>query len=102
MVTHRCQYCDSDYPCDSMQEVSEDVYRCDCKAVDSCPGCLEHGACEHCGTRSAGSEINECLCEPCAQTWLDNYDPEPDSDPVTITELSERAHRERAELRRRD
>lgn len=103
-VTHRCSFCDSDYACDTMQEVSEDVYRCECKSVDSCPGCSEHGACESCGSRPAmGEHPNQFLCGECLHNWLDNYEPEePDYDPVTIGELSDRAYRERAELRRRD
>ncbi len=100
-VTHRCQFCDSDYPCDTMQEVSEDVYRCSCKSVDSCPGCSEHGACEDCGAKSATGDGHKPFhCAECAE----GYEP-PEreyDDGVSIAELSERAYRERAELRRRD
>jgi hypothetical protein len=101
-ITHRCQWCDGDYACDTTQEVSEDVYRCQCKAVDSCPGCSEHGACEKCGTAPAtGDGHQPFYCGPCGEAWLDNYEP-PDEDydgGVSIAELSERAYRERAEGR---
>lgn len=99
LYTHRCQFCDSDFPCDTMQEVSDDVYRCECKHVDTCPGCSEHGACEDCGKAPAtGDGHKPFFCEPCEETWLDNYDGPPDGDAgsVGIAELSERAYTERA------
>lgn len=105
MVTHRCQYCDGDYRCDTMREVFEGVYRCECKAVDTCPGCSEHGACEECGQQPAiGAHENPWLCAECLHEYIDNYDgpAEPDYDAPSIAELSERAYRERAELRKRD
>lgn len=97
-VTHRCGFCDADYPCDTMREVSEDVYRCECESVESCPGCLTNGACESCGKVPAtGDGHRPFYCAACEEQWLENYDgpSEPDYDPVTITELSERAQRER-------
>lgn len=98
VVHHRCAYCESDYPCDTMREVSEDVYRCDCKETQECPGCSEHGACEQCGKAPAtGDGHQPFYCAACEESWLDNYDgPEPDYDGVSISELSDRAYRERA------
>lgn len=103
-VTHRCQFCDSDYVCDTMHEVSEDVYRCQCKSVDTCPGCSDNGACEKCEKAPAtGDGHQPFYCEACEADWLDNYEPDdPDPDPVTLAEFSDRAYRDRAELRRRD
>lgn len=101
---HRCEWCDSDFPCETMQEVSEDVYRCECPSTDECPGCSKHGACECCGKAPAtGDGHQPFYCAACEETWLDNYDgPEPDYDGVSIRELSDRAYRDRAELRKRD
>lgn len=100
-VTHRCQFCDGDYACDTFEQGENEhghaVSRCQCQAVDSCPGCSEHGACEQCGKAPAtGDGHQPFYCGPCEEKWLDNYDgPEPDYDPVTIQELSDRAYRER-------
>lgn len=103
-VTHCCQYCGADYACDTMREVSEDVYRCECASVDSCPGCLTSGACESCGKAPAtGDGQKPFFCGPCEEDWLDNYEPgDDDGRGVSIAELSDRASTERAELRRRD
>jgi len=67
-----------------------------------CIPCQTHGLCEDCGERPAGAELNVFLCESCAATWLDNYEPPEDDGGVSIAELSDRAYRERAELRKRD
>lgn len=104
-VQHRCQWCSGDYPCDTTQEVSEGVYRCSCKAVDECPGCSENGACEECGHAPAtGDGHKPFFCGPCEERWVDNYSgpDEPDYGGVSIAELSERAYRDRTEMRRRD
>lgn len=103
-INHRCQWCDGDYPCSTTEEVSEGIFRCQCASTDECPGCSKNGACEDCGKAPAtGDGHRPFYCAACEERWLENYDgPEPDYDTVTITELSERAYRERAEIRRRD
>ena len=85
---HRCECCDGDYPCNTTEEISEGVYRCECVAVHCCPGCAEHGACEECGKAPAtGDGHQPFYCAACEATWLDNYDgPEPDYDAVTLDE----------------
>jgi hypothetical protein len=73
-VQHRCQFCDSDYACDTTQEVSEGVYRCECKAKDECPGCSKHGACEDCSRKPAtGEHPKAWLCGDCADEWIENH-----------------------------
>lgn len=103
---HRCQWCEQDYPCDTLQEISHNKWRCDCPSFNECPGCSQHGACECCGQASAtGDGHKPFYCGPCEEVWIDNYDGPPDSDAgggVSIAELSDRAYRDRAELRRRD
>ena len=45
-VTHRCKWCDSDYPCDTFVEGEDEhghaVSACDCKATDTCPLCSDY------------------------------------------------------------
>lgn len=99
--THRCQWCDGDYPCTTTEEVREGVYRCACASTDACHGCREHGACEECGERSAaGADEHPSLCAECLKTWLDNYDgPEPDYGAVTLQEQYDAAARVKREQR---
>lgn len=90
--THRCQFCDQDYP--GLGMTGEDEHgdeRCDCPVTDTCPGCSEHGACEDCGQRPAGSEINQFLCDPCAERWTENREP-PDPDLNAPTPRERYAH----------
>lgn len=72
MTFHTCQFCDGRYPCETTEEVSEGVYRCECKSVDECPGCSEHGACERCGQAPAGDERNLFMCSACAEATEDS------------------------------
>lgn len=105
MTTHRCQFCDSDYPCHSFVEGEDENHRqrwaCDCKSTDECPGCSEHGACEDCGQASAGDERSMFRCTPCADVWMDNYEPpEPDLNDVSAGERMADGYRVMAERRK--
>jgi len=70
-VTHRCQFCESDYPCATFitgeDEHGRERSSCECKSTDECPGCSEHGACEDCGKAPAGDERSMFYCTPCAE-----------------------------------
>ena len=45
LVTHRCQFCDADYPCDTFREGEDeqghDVSACDCPKTSTCPDCAD-------------------------------------------------------------
>jgi len=77
-VTHRCQWCDSDYPCDTFEQGENEhghaVYRCECKSKDECPGCSQNGACESCQRHPAmGEHPQPWLCAECLSEWIDNH-----------------------------
>jgi len=98
-VTHRCQFCDSDYPCDTFVQGEDEHGReraaCDCKATDECPGCSEHGACEECGKAPAtGDGHKPFFCEPCEVEWIDNYSgpDEADYGGVSLSEQMDAAY----------
>jgi len=45
-VTHRCSFCDSDYPCDTFR-LGEDEHgrersACECRETDTCPLCSDY------------------------------------------------------------
>ena len=45
-VTHRCQWCDADYACDTFVEGEDEHGRersaCDCREKDTCPLCSDY------------------------------------------------------------
>ena len=75
-VTHRCSFCDSDYPCDTFRQGEDEHGRersaCDCKSTTECPGCSEHGACERCGKAPAGDDRAMFFCADCAEATEDS------------------------------
>jgi len=45
-VTHRCQFCDSDYPCATFitgaDEHGRERSSCECRETDTCPLCSDY------------------------------------------------------------
>jgi uncharacterized protein (DUF1810 family) len=74
--THRCQWCDRDYPgvtdlIEGQDEYGHDRSACGCPVTDECPGCSVHGACERCGQAPAGDDREMTLCANCADQTED-------------------------------
>jgi hypothetical protein len=46
MTVHRCQFCDSDYPCDTFVQGEDEHGRersaCECREMDTCPLCSDY------------------------------------------------------------